>query len=858
MTLSSGEDFQQVLDLAAELRDQGGTPEDSLTLLRQAVALAAAGITQRVAHEEVDDEFQHGIAHASADRLIQVTRDLFKQATPRCWREVILLCDVLAVRAQGMRLPVAIGEAPARREKAIGFALQAAQRALRRQRWHAARTILGDLLALVPDCAEAQTLLDTVPDEDTAPVTTGRSPTGRIQARDPADLDLGPPLEVWNQVEIVEPPPRPTTTPPRRRVDLAATFGTDGPIARLLGARYHERPGQLEMARSILEAMQDKRPVLIEAGTGSGKSFAYLVPAIWSGRRMIIATANKLLQDQLWLKDIPALQQAAPRPFTAALLKGRSNYICNRKLDQMAKRPSDAHTRAGFDAHRFVAWVQSEHGELDALDVPDALRPDLTIENHECVGNRCALFRQCFFERAKRRLETADVAVINHSLLALNLNSENAFFTLPDVVVIDEAHELPNYAATALQLTLTYAKLNGVLSSEHTLFYLPGELRSQLQRANNQLFTVLTQNVPTGTIGRWPLIGEQPAIAEIARVLEESAGHLHTVKMPYPTEELNAAYHRFVDYLNLLQIELKMMATAEPPGRVRFVETTSDGGRGSAQIGNLMVIQRPLEVGGFLEKSLFAKVPTVVCTSATLRTAGGYAYFRQQIGAPADCLTLDVPSPFDYTRHVLIYVAPHLVPPAGGASEDAYLLELAREIYRLVTYSSGRALVLCTSFGRMRYVYDTTKPHLSYPLLRQGDAPRAELIRQFQAAGNAVLFATRSFWQGIDIPGEALSLVIIDRLPFPVPSDPVVSGRERLVREAGGVPFRDLMLPEATLALKQGIGRLMRSETDRGVIALLDSRLLHKSYGEEVLAALPPARVTTQRADVKAFFTQAL
>lgn len=177
-------------------------------------------------------------------------------------------------------------------------------------------------------------------------------------------------------------------------------------------------------------------------------------------------------------------------------------------------------------------------------------------------------------------------------------------------------------------------------------------------------------------------------------------------------------------------------------------------------------------------------------------------------------------------------------------------------MYRLVTYSGGRALVLCTSYSRMRYVYDTTSPHLPYPLLCQGDAPRAELIRQFQTVGNAVLFATRSFWQGIDIPGEALSLVIIDRLPFPVPSDPVVAGREQLVRAEGGVPFRDLMLPEATLALKQGIGRLMRSETDRGVIALLDSRLLHKSYGHEVLAALPPARVTAQRGEVKAFFAR--
>lgn len=854
MTPYSADDVQRLLDLVAELRANGGTPEDSLVLLRQAVLFAAGGITQQVVHEEIDETFRHSIDQANAERLIQVARDLFKVATPRHWREVILLADALALRARVLRLPAAIGEAPARREKAIGSALQSAQRALRRRRGRAARAILTDLLVLVPDCEEAETLLASVPDDDAPRAEPGHS-SGRESTFDPADLDLGPPLDVWEQIEIPEPLAPARATPPRRRVDLAAIFGPDGPIARLLGDRYHARPGQLEMASTILEAMQNKQPVLIEAGTGSGKSFAYLVPAIWSGRRVMIATANKLLQDQLWLKDIPALQQAAPWPFTAALLKGRSNYICNRQLDQMAKRPNEAQTRAGFNAQRFLEWARSDHGELDALDVPLALRADLTIDNHECLGSHCNLFKQCFFERAKRRLETADVAVVNHSLLALNLNSENAFFTVPDVVVVDEAHELPQYTATALQLTLTYARLNGVLSSHHTTYYLPGELRSQLQRANNQLFAVLSQDAPAGAVGRWTLAGEQPTIAEVAHLLEACAAHLHQIKLPYPTEELNVEFHRFVDYLNLLQFELKLMAAAEPPGRVRFVETTTDGERVGSALNSLMVIQRPLEVGGFLQKSLFEKVPTVVCTSATLRTADGYTYFRQQVGAPADCRTLDVPSPFDYANQVLIYVAPHLVPPAGGESEERYLLELAREVYRLVTYSGGRALVLCTSYSRMRYVYDTTSPHLDFPLLRQGDAPRAELIRQFQAARNAVLFATRSFWQGIDIPGEALSLVVIDRLPFPVPSDPVVAGRERLVREQGGVPFRDLMLPEATLALKQGIGRLMRSETDRGVIALLDSRLLHKGYGQEVLAALPPARVTAQRGDVKAFFT---
>ena len=850
----TGSDYERALVLLADLRERSGTPDESLQLWRLAVAAAAGAISPRGERAEIVAAVQTTLPRARADQLIQMSRDLLKQANPRAWRAVILLAEALALRARILRLPNAIAEAPARREQAIGFALSQAQRALKRRQHPRVLNILRDILTLAPDNQEAQGLLDTLAQ---AAEEHERRPDRRAAAPawfddDSLALAPTPPLAIWDEVELLDAEPEPAPAPaptPGRDVNLSEVLGPEGPIARYLGDRYYARPGQLRMAEVVLEAMRSRGHALIEAGTGSGKSFAYLAPAIWSGQKVLVATANKLLQDQLWLKDIPALQTVAPRPFKAALLKGRSNYICNRKLDQMAKRPSDEHLKAGFSAARFIEWAQSDSGEMDALNLSERLRPHLTIENHECLGNRCPLIRQCFYERAKRRVELADVAVVNHSLLALNLNSETPFFPIPDVVVVDEAHELANYAATALQLTLTYGKIQGIINSNHLNYNLPGDLRSQLQQDNNALFADLSENAPQAAFGRWELLGAQPQMTQLALHLQETIKAIQTIKTPYGSEEMNVEFQRFVEHLALSQFELQMMAAEVPAGRVRFVERMNDGDPRS-----LFVIERPLEVGDFLAEHLFDKVKTVICTSATLRTSDGYDYFRRQVGAPAQCVTLDVPSPFDYLNNVLIYTAPHLTPPDRNGNEETYQLELAREVYRLITYSGGRALILCTSLARMRYLYDTVSPHVRFPLLKQGDAPRADLIRQFQAAGDAVLFATRSFWQGVDIPGAALSLVVIDRLPFPVPTDPVVAGRERALRASGGEPFYQLMLPEATLALKQGVGRLMRSETDRGVIALLDSRLLHKFYGRAVMAALPPGRVTANRLDVKAFF----
>ncbi len=843
--------FVRALELLNDLRERRSTPEESLHLLRLATAAAAAALSPSGERAELAAEVRNVVHAARADQLITLARSLFKQANPRAWRGVILLADALALRARDMRLPSAIAEAPARREQAIGFALSQAQRALRQRRFQRVLNILRDLLALAPDNAEAQALLDTLAQA----VEQEQQPSARRPGATAPPFDIEaeqalatPPLPIWDEVELPS-EPAPPAARPLREVDLAQVLGPDGPVARFLGDRYHFRTGQLHMAQAVLDAMRSHRHALIEAGTGSGKSFAYLAPAIWAGQRVLVATANKLLQDQLWLKDIPALQQVAPRPFRAALLKGRSNYICNRRLDQMAKRPTDEQVRAGFTAQRFLTWVRDEVGELDALDVPERLRPHLVVENHECLGSRCPLIRHCFYERAKRRMDAADVAVVNHSLLALNLNSEAPFYDLPPVLVVDEAHELASYTAAALQMTLTYGKVQSIINSNHLNYYLPPALLGQLQQDNNAFFRQMTAAAPRDAFGSWELRETGPELEQLALHMQQAVQAMQRVKSPYASEEANAEFARFIEHMALSQFEVQMLAAETPAGRVRFVERSGDG-----DVRSLTVVQRPLDVSDFLAESLFEKVKTVICTSATLRTSDGYEFFRRQVGAPAECITLDVPSPFDYANQVLIYIAHHLTPPDRNGNEEEYQLELAREVYRLATYSGGRALILCTSLARMRFLHETLSPHLKFPLFKQGDAPRAELIRQFQAAGNAVLFATRSFWQGVDIPGAALSLVVIDRLPFPVPSDPIVAGRDRAIRANGGEPFYQLMLPEATLALKQGVGRLMRAESDRGVIALLDSRLLHKSYGASILAALPPGRLTNNRLDVKAFF----
>jgi Rad3-related DNA helicase len=643
--------------------------------------------------------------------------------------------------------------------------------------------------------------------------------------------------------------------------DIALLFAPWGPVARLLGKDYSPRRGQALMARLVQRALDDGCHALIEAGTGSGKSFAYLIPIIWSGRKSFISTANKTLQTQLWEKDLPALRHIAPHPFSAALLKGRSNYVCLLKLSEVSRQPQ----LIGPDSYSAVKALMEQleevpSGDTESLRLYGELRDKLVAGRHDCAGYQCPFFHNCYYEKAKAEAEAADIVIVNHALLAYNLTLEQAFLSPRDSIVIDEAHELEPYVINALRLSLEYSTIPGLVNDPVVMRHVKEPLRGQTVQSNHELFrqlSELSQSTKTTGERRWTMEGElQPAMALMGHVQK-----IHTeLQRAYPPvkgeedNEENARHQATLEWAAQLRAEIGQLAQAAPEDQVRYCESWT----GDTRPDDLLLHREPLDIAAFLGEKLFEATRTVVCTSATLTVNGRFDYFRLQLGVPdVGCLIeRSIESPFDFTNQALLYT-PLGLTPAYGDGESAYVEQLAAEVERLVQASRGRAFVLCTSTRRMRQLYDALWPRLPFECLRQGLASRAELLETFRAhPDGAVLFATRSFWEGVDIPGEALSLVIIDKLPFSPYRDPVYQRREERVRAAGGNPFMDISLPEATLTLKQGVGRLIRAETDRGVMAILDSRINTARYGPQMVASLPPAQRTTRFDDILTFFSQ--
>jgi Rad3-related DNA helicase len=646
--------------------------------------------------------------------------------------------------------------------------------------------------------------------------------------------------------------------------DVAPAFAPAGLVARVLGARYRHRPQQVEMVHLVRQALVEGKTAIVEAGTGCGKSFAYLIPLIASRARAFISTANKTLQTQLWEKDIPTLQQVFSTPFTAALLKGRGNYVCRFKLRdarQQLKLPGLEDDLA--DLIKRLDEIPT--GDVEDLRLPRRLREGVTAGSQDCLRDDCPDFVSCYYERAKLRAEEADIVIVNHALLAYNLVSP--FLSPRPVVVVDEAHELERYTVHALCLGLEYDTVPQFVNDAIVLRHASDDVRQEAIRLNHSLFSQLAEKPDRER--RWAVQGELQEGLALADRIDKIHKALLQAYPPVPVtddggEEGNAenAQHqaRIMWAMELANIA-RDLAEEPPPDCVRYCEADL----GLLGPGSVVLCREPIQVDGFLQEALFDPVRRVICTGATLSVAGGFGYFRRQTGAPGEperSVERVLGSPFDYAHQALLYTPNGLV-PQYGAGEEAYELELGREIWRLLQASRGRAFVLCTSTRRMQALYDLINPHLEYPCYCQGEGlARAELLELFQndlgrdGEAGAVLFATRGFWEGVDIPGPALSLVVIDKLPFSPHRDPVVQYRQQAISDRGGRPFDEMTLPEAILALKQGVGRLIRTETDRGVIAILDSRINTKRYGQRIVASLPPARRTRRIQDVREFFAR--
>ncbi|HTV53922.1 MAG TPA: ATP-dependent DNA helicase [Terriglobia bacterium] len=637
--------------------------------------------------------------------------------------------------------------------------------------------------------------------------------------------------------------PRATEKAPLERI-----FGPKGWLARN-HPRYEFRPTQLEMAEEVESALEHHRHLIVEAGTGTGKTLAYLAPILRSGQRVVVSTGTKNLQEQLFFKDIPFLKRLVPE-IRAILMKGRQNYLCRQKLYDLEKQPGL--TGAG-DAQYLPlirAWEErtktGDRAELEELPDASALWPHIDARREACTGQKCPQFDRCFITWMHQRASEANLIVVNHHLFFADLALKRTEYgsLLPEyaAVVFDEAHEIEDVATRYFGLQVSSYRLEELARDTEVTTRLHDLRIPELLAAVGELrgrASLFFELFPTSD-GRSSfdhrtefLEKNQGTYSSLLNALVRLQSELMRVK-ERPEEITNLA-NRASELRENLELVMEghdrnMVFWWERRGRGMFLEAT------------------PIDVGPILRERLFERVDTVILTSATLAVAGNFSFLRARLGVQ-NAKEKVFPSHFNFGEQALLYIPAHLPDPR----EPDFPRIAAEEVTLLLKLTRGRAFVLFTSYAQMRDLYERVRPRLQYPLMIQGSAPAPVLLKKFRSTSHGVLFATSAFWQGVDVQGQQLSAVIIDRLPFAVPTDPVVAARVRQINEDGGSGFTQYQLPEAVIALKQGFGRLIRSENDHGLLAILDNRLVRKGYGKIFFDSLPPYRRANRLDEVKAF-----
>ena len=628
-------------------------------------------------------------------------------------------------------------------------------------------------------------------------------------------------------------------------------FAPDGPIARALPG-FEARDGQVRMARLIQRGFLENVHTIVEAGTGVGKSLAYLVPALRAGARVVVSTGTIALQEQLVRKDIPLVTRALEIDARVVLLKGRNHYLCRAKFEKESGARLVAPSLA---LEKLWRWAErTETG--DRAELTWTPRGEdwetLDADADDCVGEYCDRFSDCFFFAKRDAARFADVVVVNHALFFLDLVSGGALLPAYDFVILDEAHQAEKYATAALTATLSPASVNRMMRKLHRTYAIPGAHDAELDEGMRRLQQTLA-HVPGD---RYPIAANE-AVPDVLPVLRESFYRLENWVHAHWQDGLRRPSGNDAEAERRRDLALRAIAGhIATVDRIEHAARQASGGAVAAdEIDAVAWVERgegdaryeinaaPFQVAEFLRSALFARTRSVVLTSATISTPrgnldgeGAFAFLRSSLGID-DAQELIAPSPFDYATQARLYVAPpHLNPKSADFARRAAPL-----VEEILDRSGGRAFVLFTSYARLREVYALLRERLAFPVKVQGDLSRSALLDWFRTTPNAVLFATGTFWEGIDVVGDALSCVVIDRLPFPSPAEPLVAARLAALEAQGRSGFDHYMIPSAIVRLKQGFGRLIRSTTDRGVVALLDGRAASMNYGATIVDALPPA-----------------
>ena len=663
---------------------------------------------------------------------------------------------------------------------------------------------------------------------------------------------------------------------------MAAAFAPGGALA-LAMPDFEARAGQVEMASAVSRVFEDGGVLLAEAGTGTGKTLAYLVPAILSRERVLISTGTKNLQEQIYFKDIPALRDALGIPFTATYMKGRANYLCVHKLDQL----TDGAGPASHDV--FLPIIREWSGRTDTgdraelQDLPEDLAfwQEVSATADTCLGTECPRYDDCFVTRMRQRAAESDVVIVNHHLLCADAAvRQNAFGEVIPAftrAILDEAHQLEDIATQYFGFNVSTYRLEELARDVERMVAAAGvedrterdELAKAVQRLRDHaqaFFTELafahrgngrakseervrataeslgqTYDASVNLTGALDVLESTLALLRPIRSQQDTTGEdgdSGSVRLQADRSDEDAA--TLARRAGQLRDDLRFLLRGTDDSYVYFVEFR---GRGT------FLRASPIDVSTIVRELLLDRMHTTVLTSATLTVDGGFHYIRARLGI-GQAAEVRLASEFDFRQQAIMYLPPKMPDPRS----ENFAVAASRQVIEILKRTQGRAFVLFTSYATMRSVQAMAEMALDYPILAQGTAPRSQLLNQFRSTPHAVLFATSSFWQGVDVVGEALSCVIVDKIPFASPGDPITAARIEQIRARGGDPFGEYQVPLAILALQQGLGRLIRHRRDRGVLAVLDPRLRTMGYGRRFVASLPPAPIVHDLASIETFF----